>query len=167
MVDLKKDTWLYAIIAAILLIISVFTPASTWVYDFSALGAPNIDISSWLSGSISQVDGDWAGVAASTYLLGVALICATLLLTFGILSWKGTELKWDWLVYLLCGIGLIIFPILYFVFAAPPNIYADLGLPVTVEDTMVSFAPIGILISGIIVIAAFALDKFGDRGAGA
>ena len=159
-IDFKKDTWLYALIAAILVIISVFTPASTWTYDWSALALPNVDVISWLSGSIGQADGDWTGVAASTYLLGSALICATLLLTFGILSWRGKELKWDWLVYVLCGVSLIIFPILYFVFAEPPNTYADLGLPVTVEDKMVSFAPIGILIAGIIAIAAFVVDKF-------
>ena len=119
------------------------------------------DVVTWLAGGITQIDEEWAGAAPSIYLLGVAIIGATLLLTIAILTWRGKEFKWDWLIYLLCGAGLIIFSILYFVYGEPTNPYAIFG--VTVEDAMVSFAPIGILIAGCLAVVAFVLDKFVGR----
>ncbi|MEE9376907.1 MAG: hypothetical protein V3V33_02605 [Candidatus Lokiarchaeia archaeon] len=161
MVDFKKDTWIYILIAAILIIISIFTPAVTYTLDYSAYAGPEFDYVSWLSGSIMTVDGDWFGNASPTYLFGVAMVAATLFLTFSILSWRGQEFKWEWLVYLLCGVFLIIFSILYFVFATPldPHLLMH-GVAGEKENVMPGFAPFGILIAGCIAVGAFVIDKF-------
>ncbi|MFX0164909.1 MAG: hypothetical protein ACFE9V_06270 [Candidatus Hodarchaeota archaeon] len=65
------------------------------------------------------------------------------------------DFKWDWLVYALVGIALIIFPILYIVFDSEN---------IAMGETTIGFAPIGILISGIICIVAFIFEKFVGRG---
>ena len=142
MVDFKKDVWLYALIAAILALIAIFTPAYT-------IG----DESYWLGGIIAYDSAAevWAGMGTVTlYTLGATLICITMLLFVGINTWRGKEFKWDWLMYLLAGIVMIIFPILHLVYDLES--YMD-----------ISFAPIGILIAGIIAVAAFAVDKFVGR----
>ncbi|MFX1344489.1 MAG: hypothetical protein ACFFBC_06385 [Promethearchaeota archaeon] len=145
MVDFKKDTWIYVLIAAILALISIFTPSGT---------APG-DISIWWSAMIgynADLDPSWVGDGAATiWTLSFTSMAIATLLIFGILSMKGTEFKWDWLIYLLIGIGLIIFPILMMVF--------DLDTA-TLGEVDIGFAPIGILIAGILCVAAFAIDKF-------
>ena len=143
MVDFKKDTWIYVLIAAILALICLFVP----IASDSFMG---MDYSIWWSGAIqysADADPEWFGSGAATiWTLGFTCMSIATLLIFGILSMKGTEFKWDWLIYVLIGIGLIIFPILQMVY--------DL------EDATIGFAPIGILISGILCVAAFAIDKF-------
>ena len=143
MVDFKKDTWLYAIIAAILAAISIFTPV-----------ASVSDLYIFFSGSIGYDTGteEWGGYGTATiWTLGLTMMCITLLLTVGINTWRGKEFKWDWLIYLLTGIGMIIFPILMLVY--------DLDHPL-LGTLDVGFAGIGILIAGIIAVVAFVMDKF-------
>ncbi len=146
MVDLKKDTWLYALIAAILAIIGVLVP-------WGSLETAGITAYSWLGGFISNVDGDWVDLSPfinaaglSVWTLGLTMFSIALLLFYGIHTWKGMEFKWDWLIYVLVGIVLLIFPI----------------LTMAMEGTEDAF-PIGgifIIIAGVISITAFALDKF-------
>ncbi|MFX0082146.1 MAG: hypothetical protein ACFE94_10380 [Candidatus Hodarchaeota archaeon] len=147
MVDFKKDTWIYILIAAILAIIALFTPVSS---DEVA----GITTQNWWSGIISYVSGggfdDWMGGGTATlWTFGITAFSTALLLFYGLHSWRGMEFKWDWLVYVLVGIALIIFPILMLVYDA--------------EGLTVGFAPIGVLIAGIICIIAFIFEKFGDK----
>ena len=145
MVDFKKDTWLYAILAAIFAIIGVLVP---WGY--------NDPTYTWLGGNIINFDGDWVDLSPlvnaaglTVWTLGLTTLCLGLLLFYGLHSWKGMDFKWDWLVYLVAGIILLIFPILALVMEGT-------------EDAM----PIGgifIIIAGVISIGAFALDKFIGR----
>lgn len=147
MVDFKKDTWLYALIAAILAIIGVLVP-------WGSLESGGITAYTWLGGVITNVDGDWfdasfVGINAaglSVWTLGITMFSIALLLFYGIHTWKGMEFKWDWLVYVVVGILLLILPI----------------LTLAMEGTEDAF-PIGgifIIIAGVISIGAFALDKF-------
>ena len=109
----------------------------------------------WWSGSIMYitqsgggVEAGWYGSGAATFwTFGISCMSGTLLLFYGIHSWKGMKFKWDWLVYALIGIVLIIFPILMFVYDFQSGV-------------VVGFAPIGILIAGILCIGAFILQKF-------
>ena len=144
MVDFKKDTWLYALIAAILALISIFTPVA------SIDGETHLFFGGVLSYN-ADLDPTWQGYGAATvWTLALTSMCIALLLFYGIHSMKGMEFKWDWLVYLLCGIVMIIFPILMLVY--------DLEIgPVTLD---VGFGGIGILIAGIIAVVAFVMDKF-------
>ncbi len=140
MVDFKKDTWIYALIAAILALISIFTPV-----------ASDGSMQYFFGGLITYDDPDWIGYGAATiWTLALTSMCIALLLFYSIHSMKGMEFKWDWLVYLLCGIVMIIFPILMFVY--------DLEIgPITLD---IGFGGIGILIAGIIAVVAFVVDKF-------
>ncbi|MFX1311176.1 MAG: hypothetical protein ACFFHD_01005 [Promethearchaeota archaeon] len=154
MVDFKKDTWIYILIAAILALISIFTPIASYETDtqyfFGGVLAYNAD-----------ADPSWMGYGAATiWTLALTSMSIALLLFYGIHNMKGMEFKWDWLVYALCGIVMFIFPILMMVF----DLEYTYG---TIEYKLdVGFAPIGILISGIISIAVFALEKFvSGRGA--
>ena len=146
MVDFKKDTWMYILIAAVLVIISLFTPIASDT-------AGGITFQYWWTGAIAFVDGGgydavWMGFNNATlWTMGISAFCAALLLFYGLHGMKGMEFKWDWLVTLLIGITLIIFPILMLVYDSDP-------------DTMIGFAPIGILISGIICVVVFVLEKF-------
>jgi len=143
LVDFKKDTWIYILIAAVLAIISLFTPI------ISSDG----DAYMWWSGAITYyVDPDlWIGLGTATiWTLGMTAFGAALLLWYGIHNMKGMEFKWDWLVYLIVGIVLIIMPILMLVY--------DFESGMTV-----GFAPIGILLAGIIAVVAFVLEKFIGR----
>ncbi|MCK4286419.1 MAG: hypothetical protein KAX18_09460 [Candidatus Lokiarchaeota archaeon] len=147
MVNIKEDGWFYALIAAILGIISVFTPVATQ----EVLG---ITISTWLGGVIQYWSGTgadiWVGIVGSqVYYLGLTLICVTLLLVYSINSWRGKEFKWDWLIYILTGLGMFIFSILFWT-----------QLP---SGTNIGFASIGIFIASIVAILAFVIDKFGDK----
>ena len=167
MVDFKKDVWLYALIAFILLIIAVLTPwGSLEMTDPITL--EKATIYSWMGGAVQYADGDlpsyfiesgdWMGEGAKLWTFFFVAFSAALLLFYALHSWKGMEFKWDWLVYLLVGIVLIIFPIISLVLESP-------------EDSVISFAPIGIIIAGVVAIIAGVFDKFGDRifkeGAGA
>ncbi len=150
MVDWKKDTWMYVLIAAILALISIFTPV-----------ASTDDALIWWTGQISQFtkdimygpytifeSGEWFGFNTATiWTLGITCMSIAILLFYGLHGMKGMEFKWDWLVVLLVGIALIVMPILMFVYDST-------------ADTTVGFAPIGILISGIICVVVFILEKF-------
>lgn len=144
MVDLKKDSWLYALIASILIIISLFIP------DRIIHSQPYGDLLSWLGGSVMYeldsgvVHEDLFGLL----LFGAALISVTLLIIISINTCRGNEIKRDSLVYLLLGIIIPIFTILYWIFEFDPA-FETIG-----------FASIGIFISGILSILAFAIDKF-------
>ena len=145
MVDLKKDTWLYALIAAILAIIAIFTP-------WGSVEVLTMTIQGWMGGGVTfMTPGDvWAGTGLGLWTFGLTVFSIALLLIYGVNSWRGKEFKWDWLMYLLAGLVLIIFPIL------------TLVLESTSGGT-IGFAPIGLIIAGVIAIGAFAVDKFVGR----
>lgn len=144
MIDLKKDAWFYAILASILIMISLFTPARmihSGVYG---------DMLQWLGGSVMlQLNSgilheDLFGVL----LFGGVMISITLLLTISINTRRGNEFKQDSIIYLFMGVIISILTILYWIFEFDPT-YETLG-----------FATIGILISGILSIIAFLIARF-------
>lgn len=144
MVDFKKDTWLYILIAVVLLIIALFTPVASDT-------AGGVTIQYWWGGVITYLSGGgtdmWVGTNAATlWTFGFAAFAAALLLFYGLHNMKGMEFKWDWLAYIITGIVLIIFPILMFVYDS--------------EGLTVGFAPIGVLIAGVLCVVAFVLEKF-------
>ena len=143
MVDLKKDTWLYALVASILIIISLFTPAR--IIHTGTSG----DRIQWLGGSVMyDLDsGIWHEDLFGILLFGAVLISATLLLIISINTWRGNEIKRDSLIYLLLGIILPVFTILYWIFEFDPA-WETIG-----------FTTIGIFISGILSILAFVIHK--------
>jgi len=148
LVDLKKDTWIYILIAAILALISLFTP----------LGTNAADSLIWWSGQITHnadLDPEWMGAGAATiWTLAITSMSIAALLFYGIHNMKGKEFKWDWLFYGLIGIALFIMPILMLVFDYDTAMMGEIDI---------GFAPIGILIAGIICIVAFIFEKFGDK----
>ncbi|MFX1391708.1 MAG: hypothetical protein ACFE9Z_16705, partial [Promethearchaeota archaeon] len=110
MVDFKKDTWIYVLIAAILALISIFTP----------IGSIS-DTQYFFGGVITSTDGTWAGYgAASIWTLALTSMAIALLLDNGIKNMKGTAVKWDWLIYIGCGVAMILFPILMLVYDYDP-----------------------------------------------
>jgi hypothetical protein len=143
MVDFKKDSWVYALLAAVLALIAIFTPWAT-------LDVAGVDVSAWLTGSI-QYWADpadmWIGNGLQAWTFGLTSMSIAALLLISISTWKGKEWKWDWLIYILAGIAMLIFAIL------------ALALE-SVEDAIVGFAPIGIIIAGVLAIGAFVVDKF-------
>ncbi|MFW9973596.1 MAG: hypothetical protein ACFFDF_25675 [Candidatus Odinarchaeota archaeon] len=146
MIDFKKDTWFYALIASVLMIISLFTPARI-------IHSPtNGEVINWLGGAImfyldtNEVHDD----LFSLLLFGVALISITLLLTISLNTRKGNDFKRRSLLYLLIGAVTIIFSVFYWLFEFTPGFET------------ISFASIGIFISGIVSILAFTLDKVGS-----
>ncbi|MFX0024143.1 MAG: hypothetical protein ACFE9S_17585 [Candidatus Hermodarchaeota archaeon] len=144
MVNLKRYTWLFALIASLLIIVSLFTPAR--IIHSPTYG----EVINWLGGAVmyyldtSELHDD----LFSLLLFGIALISITILLTISMNIRKGNEIKRRTLIYLLIGTGLLIFPIFYWLFEFDPAFET------------ISFASIGIFISGIISILAFAIDKF-------
>ena len=109
MVDFKKDTWIYILIAAILALISIFTP----VASTDALGGTTQIFFGGNNYYNADFDPEWFGVATATvWTLAITSMCIALLLFYGIHNMKGVEFKWDWLVFALIGIAMIIFPIL-------------------------------------------------------
>jgi hypothetical protein len=143
MVDFKKDSWLYALLAALLALIAIFTPWGS--YDTGPF-----TIYSWLGGAVGYYDSPvdaWVGTGASLWTFGITIFSIALLGMFGIRGWKGTEYKWDWLVYLLTGLAMIIFPILALAFEST-------------SGAVIGFAPIGIIIAGVLAVLAFVMDKF-------
>ena len=145
MVDFKKDAWIYALIAAILALIGILVP---WgMVEFMG-----VDIYGWLNGSVAYY-GDpadlWMGEGLKLWTFGLTSMSIAALFLIGISTWKGMEWKWDWLIYVLSGIAMLIFPILTLILEAT-------------EDAI----PIGgifIIIAGVIGIGAFAVDKFIGR----
>ena len=142
MVDLKNDSWFYALIAAILALIAILTPWGT-------IEMMGMDISVWLTGTVLYY-GDpldaWVGFGLQTWTLGITMMSISALLLLSISSWKGKEWKWDWLIYVLVGIAMLIFPIMALVLEG--------------GDGTIGFAPIGIIIAGVLAILAFVIDKF-------
>ena len=155
-IDYKKDLWLYAIIAFILLVISVLTPWGS-LEAIDPITLDEATVYQWIGGLVAYYDGDiptlgiesgdWFGAGLMLWTTFFVAFSAALLLFYGIHSWKGMEFKWDWLVYLLIGIVLILFPILALTMEAA-------------EDGIIGFAPIGIIIAGVICIVPFVMDKF-------
>ena len=80
MVDFKKDSWFYALIAAILALIAILTP---WGTAESGFG---FDITGWLTGAV-QYWGDpadmWVGAGLQAWTFGLTMmsIAALLLLS--------------------------------------------------------------------------------------
>ncbi|MHA1932339.1 MAG: hypothetical protein ACW96X_07345 [Promethearchaeota archaeon] len=112
----------------------------------------------WSSFIMYNADQDpsWIGDRVVTITtLGITCMSIAILLVYGIHNMKGMDFKWDWLVYALVGIALIIFPILMIVFDSET---------IGGSYSIIGFAPIGILISGIICIVAFIFEKFVGRG---
>ncbi len=147
MVDFKKDTWFYALIAAILLIVAILTP-----WGSLDVGG-GVTVYSWMGGivtywaDIPSPFPEWQGTGAGLWTFGFTMLSLGLLLFYGLHGWKGMEFKWDWLVYLLIGIVLIIMPIITLVLESP-------------DDALPVFAPFGVIIAGALCIVAFVMDKF-------
>lgn len=141
MVDFKKDTWLYGLIAGILALIGILVP---WNSVELGMGITQYN---WLGGFIGYADGDFGGInGLSIWTLGLTAFSIVILLVYSINTWKGKEFKWDWLMYILTGIVLFIFPILTLALEAPTD-----AIPI---------GSIFVIIAGLVAIAAFALDKF-------
>jgi hypothetical protein len=154
-IDFKRDTWIYILIAIVLALISIFTPIGTTTSSYR--GYPPGTTIWWTSLITYNVDRDpswWGTGVATVWTFGITCMSIAILLFYGIHNMKGVDFKWDWLVYALVGIALIVFPILMMVF----------GTTIGVEPITIGFAPIGILISGIICIVAFTFEKFVGRG---
>ena len=137
MVDFKNDTWLYILIAAILVIIGILVP---WAYD---------DPTAVWGGVIVYSDGDWISVisnGATLWTFGVACFTAPVLLIYGLQGWKDKEMPFDWLLYLVIGLFLLILPILAMVFEG-----ASGAMPI---------GGIFFIIAGVLAIVAFVFDKF-------
>jgi len=149
MVDFKKDAWIYALIAAVLALIAILTPWAT-------VDMAGIDVSVWLTGQVTfwadipSPFPEWQGAGLQAWTFGLTMMSIAALLLLSISTWKGKEWKWDWLIYVLAGIAMLIFPILALVLEGT-------------EDAIIGFAPIGIIIAGVLAIGAFAIDKFIGR----
>jgi hypothetical protein len=152
MVDFKKDSWLYAIIAGALAIISIFTPSN------GTAGMGTIAYQ-WFGEVIAFIEGEWYvgssyGNGAGLFTLGIASFCGGVLLVYGINTWRGKEFRWAWLVYGLTGIAMVIVPILFWVSLTEPFM----------GEKVFGFAPLGVLMAGIIAIIALVLDRMSERG---
>ena len=144
MVDFKRDTWLYALLAGILGLVSIIVP-----WGSLDLGG-GITSYSWLGGLIYNIDGDFTGgQGLQVWTLALASMAIAAFLILSINTWKGKEFKWDWLIYLGGSLVMFLCPILILVLEG-------------VDDAI----PIGgiiMLIAGIIGIIGFVFDKFGDK----
>ena len=156
MVDFKKDAWLYALIAAVVAIIAILTPWGSLDVNMGLAGT--ITVYSWMGGIVQYIPDltaaqeaiglvEWSGTGLSLWTFGLVIASIAALLIYGINTWRGNEFKWDWLIYAVAGIILLIFPILTLILEGTSG--AD-----------ISFAPIGLIIAGIIAIGAFVVDKF-------
>ena len=79
-IDFKKDTWIYILIAAVLALISIFTPLGTTDADFR--GYPPDTILWWLSLISYRADQDppWFGSRAATiWTLGITCMSIAIL----------------------------------------------------------------------------------------
>ncbi|MHA2266499.1 MAG: hypothetical protein ACXAB8_01740 [Promethearchaeota archaeon] len=149
-IDFKKDTWIYILIAVVL------APLGT---SDTYFGVSQPDYTIWWTSLImynAGQDPSWSGDRLATvWTLGITCMSIAILLFYGIHNMKGMDFKWDWLVYALVGIALIVFPILMIVLDTE-----TIGM----GEATIGFAPIGILSSGIICIIAFIFEKFIGRG---
>ena len=156
MVDFKKDAWLYALIAAVVAIIAILTPWGSLDVNMGLAGT--ITVYSWMGGIVQYIPDltaaqeaiglvEWSGTGLSLWTFGLVIASIAALLIYGINTWRGNEFKWDWLIYAVAGIILLIFPILTLILEGT-------------TDAVISFAPIGLIIAGIIAIGAFVVDKF-------
>jgi hypothetical protein len=151
MVSLKKDAWLYAMIAGVLALISIFTPA-TGVSDMG------MRFYQWFGEVMIFFGGEWYvgsnwGNGVGIYAVGIASFSGGSLLFYGVNTWRGKEFKWTWVVYMLTGIAMLVVPILYWVSLKEPF-----------SGTIVfGFAPLGILLAGGIAVVASVLDKTNRR----
>lgn len=144
MLNFRKDTWFFALIAAILVITSLFIPAR--IIHSGMYG----DLLQWLGGAVMlEIDsGVWHEDLFGLLLFTAAIISIIFLLTISINTKRGIEYKWDWFIYLISGGILTIFTILYWFFEFDP------------ANETIGFTSIGIFISGIISLVAFTIDKF-------
>lgn len=163
MVDFKKDSWLYALIAAVLAVISIYTPWGS--YEISVYGE-TVAIYTWLGGFVGIFENDltatgieegWFGSGLSLYTFAFVISSITLLLYFSLRSFRGTEFGWDWLAYLLTGVIMLVFTILTLLLEPVPYRAG------TIERLQIGFAPIGIIIASVLAIIAFIFEKFGDK----
>ena len=142
MVDFKKDTWIYALIAGILALIGILVP-------WASLESGGVTMYSW-GAWFAVVDDTWGSLltvaGATLWTFGLTAISAPTLLFHGIYSWKGMEFKWDWLFYAVIGILLIILPILAMVFESTTDAFP--------------IGPIFIILAGVVSLVAFVIDKF-------
>jgi hypothetical protein len=144
MVDFKEDAWLYALIAGILGLIGILIP---WDSNELFFGVTQYN---WLGGLVYNIDGDWVGGdGLNIWTLGLTAFSIVILLIYSINTWRGKEFKWDWLMYILTGIVLVLFPILTLVLESAPQAS--------------TYGSILVIISGVFAIGAFVVDKFIGR----
>ncbi|MFX1504201.1 MAG: hypothetical protein ACFFDH_24790 [Promethearchaeota archaeon] len=143
MVNFKEDTWLYALIAAIIALISILTP-------WGSINVLGTDVYSWLGGTVSYW-GDpaaaWDGSGLQLWTLGVTMMSIGILFVISINTMRGGELKLDWLIYAIIGVLMLILTILTLAFEGT-------------EGAVIGFAPIGLIIASVFAIGAFSVDKF-------
>ena len=163
MVDFKKDSWLYALIASVLALISIFTPWGS--YEASMLGE-TVTVYIWLGGFVgifandipaAGIEEGWFGSGLSLYTFAFIIASITLILYFSLRSFRGTEFGWDWLAYLLTGVVMLVFTILTLIFEPVPYRASP------IEALLIGFTPIGIIIASLLLIIAFIFAKFGDK----
>jgi len=161
-VDFKKDSWLYALMAAVLALISIFTPWGS--YEFSILGETGVDYI-WLGGFVgihenelptAGIEEGWFGSGLSLYTFAFVIASITLLLCFSLRSFRGAEFGRYGIAYLLTGAVMLVFTILTLILEPVPYRAAP------IELSYIGFAPIGIIIASGLAIIAFIFDKFGD-----
>lgn len=144
MVDFKRDTWLYALIAGILGLVALLIPWASL-----DLGG-GITQYIWLGGLVSNIDGDWVGVnGLSLWTLALVSMAVAAFLILSINTWKGKEFKWDWLIYICGALVMFLCPILILILEG-------------IDDAI----PIGgiiMIIAGVVGIIGFVFDKFGDK----
>ncbi|MFX1366757.1 MAG: hypothetical protein ACFFCE_12570 [Promethearchaeota archaeon] len=143
MVNFKEDTWFYALIAAIIALISLLTP-------WGSIDVLGTDVYSWLGGTVSYWGNPadaWDGNGLGLWTLGVTMMSIGILLVISINAMRGGGLKLDWLIYAVTGILMLILTILTLTFEGT-------------EGAVIGFAPIGLIIASIFAISAFAVDKF-------
>ena len=109
MVDFRKHYRLFALIAAVLALTSIFTPWGS--YEASILGETVI-VYMWLGGFVGIFESDipaagieegWFGSGLSLYTFAFIIASITFLLYFSLRSFRGAKFGWDWLTYLLTG----------------------------------------------------------------
>jgi hypothetical protein len=159
-VDFKKDAWLYALIAAVLALISIFTPWGS--YEATMFGE-TVTVYMWLGGFVgifesaipaAGIEEGWFGSGLSLYTFAFIIASITLLLYFSLRSFRGAKFGWDWLAYLLTGVVMLVFTIFTLIFEPVPYRASP------IEASFIGFAPIGIIIASLLAIIAFIFDRF-------
>lgn len=137
----KKNVWTLAFIAAILVIISIFTPIV-----ISGEGPL------WGIRFLYEV-----GIDIGFFIIGVSLIISisfsgALLLYYSILTWRGTKFKRAWAIYLLIGIVLILLSILFWVDVDYVKNHIQPGI-------IIGFTSIGSFIAGVLSIVTGVFEQ--------